>query len=69
MNEFIQSCNAVATYPKNIISHHEYQHTLQNYVDRLDRREAELFGAEDRASLHFWDLCDGALGPCCREAL
>ena len=60
MNDFIHSCNAAATYPKNLISHGVYLHTLQSYVDRLDSREGNLFGSENNASLDFWDLDDGA---------
>ena len=62
MNDFIHSCNAAATYPKNLLSPGEYQHTLQGYVDRLNQREKELFGSEDKAALDFWDLDDGATG-------
>lgn len=62
MNDFIHSCNAAATYPKNLISPREYQHTLQSYVDHLDAREKDedLFGDENQAALEFWDLDDGA---------
>ena len=72
MNDFIQSCKLATTYPKNLISpgeHQGYQHTLQNYVDNLDSRENELFGPEDKASLDFWDLDDGATGECTRQDL
>ena len=62
MNDFVRSCNAAATYPKNLIFSGEYQHTLQNYVDQLDMREGNLFGPRDKASLDFWDLDDGATG-------
>ena len=65
MNDFIQSCNAAATYPKNLISLSEYrgyQHSLQTYVDHLDSRESGLFGSEDKAALDFWDLNDGVTG-------
>jgi hypothetical protein len=64
MNDLIHSCRAAATYPKNIISPGEYQHSLQAYLDQLDRREAELFDSEDKAVLDFWDLEDGATGRC-----
>ena len=64
MNDFIHSCNAAATYPKNLVSRGEYQHTLQNYVNHLDSRESNLFGSEDKASLEFWDLVDGATSTC-----
>ena len=62
MNDFIDSCNAAGTYPKNLISPREYQHTLQRYVDHLDQCEEDLFGLEDKAALEFWDLEDGATG-------
>ena len=70
MNDFIQSCKLASTYPKNLISPGEYggyQHTLQNYVDKLDSREKELFGPEDKATLDFWDLEDGNTRNCCRQ--
>lgn len=59
MNDFVHSCNAAATYPKNLIFPGEYQHRLQNYVDHLDKHEAQLFDAESKGRLHFWDLDDG----------
>jgi hypothetical protein len=64
MNDLINSCNAAATYPKNLIAPGEYQHTLQTYVDHLDLHEGELFDSEDKAALDFWDLDDGATGRC-----
>ena len=69
MNEFVHSCDASATYPTNLISHNEYQHTLHNYVQILDERQDQLFGPEGKASLDFWDLDDGASSPCCNECL
>jgi hypothetical protein len=62
MNDFIHSCNAAATYPKNLISTEEYQHNLQSYADQLDQREVQLFSVEDKAHLGFWDLDEGASG-------
>ena len=59
MNDFTHSCDAAATYPKNLLCPGEYQHTLQNYVDHLDSREKDLFDVEDKAFLDFWDLDDG----------
>lgn len=67
MNDFIHSCNAAATYPKNLISPSDYQHTLQRYVNDLDEREARLFGVEDRATVNFVDLDDGATSTSCDE--
>lgn len=69
MNDFIHSCNAAATYPKNLIFPGEYQHALQTYVNNLDLHEDELFGAEDRAALDFWDLDDGATGTCYNDGI
>lgn len=60
MNHFASSCDAAATYPKNLISPNEYQHTLQGYVDELNVREEKLFDIDDKAALDFWDLDDGA---------
>ena len=60
MNDFIYSCTAAASYPRNLISHREYQHTLDNYVKELDQRDSQLFGSESNAVLDFWDLADGA---------
>ena len=64
MDVFIHSCNTAATYPKNIIYHGEYQHTLQTYLDDLDKRETDLFGLEEKASLDFWDLDDKGTSTC-----
>lgn len=62
MNDFIHSCHAAVTYPKNLVSPGEYQHILQSYIEHLDRNDKELFGVEDKAALDFWDLVDGATG-------
>lgn len=62
MNDFVHSCDAAATYPQNLISPNEYQHTLKSYIDDLNLREKYLFGSEDKAALEFWDLDDGATG-------
>ena len=63
MNDFAHSCNAADTYPKNLISSGAYQHTLQNYVDRLDERDNKLFvDVEDEAVLDFWELDDALAG-------
>jgi len=64
MNDLVNSCGAAATYPANLISPSDYQHTLQTYVDHLDKREGELFDTEDKAALDFWDLDEGATGNC-----
>lgn len=59
MDDFVNSCNAAATYPKNLISPGEYQHSLQSYRDQLDEREKQLFDVESKATLDFWELDDG----------
>lgn len=59
MNDFVHSCNAAPTYPKNLISPGEFQHSLQNYVNQLDERDALLFDVENKAALDFWELDDG----------
>ena len=69
MNDFVRSCNAAATYPKNLVSPGEYQHTLQSYVDHLDVREKDLFGVESNAALDFWDLDDGTTGSCYSQGI
>jgi hypothetical protein len=60
MNDLINSCNAATTYPKNLTSPNNYQHTLQEYVDLLDQRGGELFDVEDVAALDFWELDENA---------
>lgn len=64
MNDFIRSCDAAASYPKNLISPGEYKHALQSYVDRLDQHGGRLFGDDKKAALDFLDLDDGAIGTC-----
>lgn len=59
MNELVNSCNAAATYPKNLISPGEYQHSLQTHLDQLDERESQLFDVDNKAALDFWDFDDG----------
>lgn len=69
MNDFVNSCNAAATYPKNLISPGEYQHSLQNYVDQLDDRERQLFDVDDKAALDFWDLDNETASTCSQSNL
>jgi hypothetical protein len=64
MDDFVNSCNAAATYPKNLISPGEYQHSLQSYRDQLDEREKQLFDVETKATLDFWELDDGTASTC-----
>lgn len=59
MNDFVHSCHAAPSYPKNLISPGEYQHSLQNYVSQLDEHNTQLFDVEDKAALAFWELNDG----------
>lgn len=63
MNDFTHSCDAAHTYPKNLISPGEYRHSLQNYVDHLNRSDRHLFvDVDDDAVLDFWELDDGRPG-------
>ncbi len=64
MDDWVNSCHAAATYPQNLISPGEYQHSLQSYQDQLDEREKQLFDVDSKAALDLWELDDGAASTC-----
>jgi hypothetical protein len=51
MEHFLESCNQASNFPKNLIHHDTYEHNLKGYVERLDKRQLDLFSDEDKGSL------------------
>ncbi|KAE9381149.1 hypothetical protein N431DRAFT_538899 [Stipitochalara longipes BDJ] len=47
MERFVTSCDQAASFPKNLVHHDVYQHQLNAYLERLDKRELELFSNEE----------------------
>ncbi len=62
MDRFITSCNASANYPKNLVQHTIYEHTIVSYFQRLNEKEHRLFGDEAVAALDFWEMDDEGHG-------
>ena len=62
MDQVFRSCNASADYPKNLIQSNIHEFMVLSYFDKLNDREEDLFSAEDKAALEFWELGAGSKG-------
>jgi len=51
MEHFLKSCEQASDFPKNLIHQDTYQHNLNAYVERLDKRQLDLFSDEEKGSL------------------
>ncbi|KAH8748009.1 hypothetical protein F5882DRAFT_90006 [Hyaloscypha sp. PMI_1271] len=51
MERFITSCDQAASFPKNLLHHDVHMHKLNEYLERLDTREVELFSDEGNGKL------------------
>ncbi len=47
---------AAADYPRNIVRHNIYEHSLEAYCRLLDERESRLFAKEAEAAVDFWEF-------------
>jgi len=56
MNDLIESCRLANTFPKNLLCHNHHEYALNAYVRELDKRQSELFCADDAGAVDFWDL-------------
>jgi len=59
MEHLSASCNAAATYPRNLVRPNTYEYDLIGYTKRLDERQDSLFCNENKAVLDFWECHDG----------
>lgn len=55
MELFLGSCRNAADYPKNLVYHNPYEHSLVSYWERLDEQKSRLFFDETKAAVDFWD--------------
>ncbi|KAH7123564.1 hypothetical protein B0J11DRAFT_435355 [Dendryphion nanum] len=56
MDKLKKACDWERDYPLNIIYNDDYHHTLQNYYERLNVREKNLFWDKKGCSVDFWEL-------------
>lgn len=60
---FVQSYNEKNTFPKSLVRHNSYEHTLDTYVDRLENQKARLFlQDESLTSLKSWTFNEQTRG-------
>jgi len=50
------SCEDPMDFPKNIIRHNTYEHSLKAYHERLNEHEDRLFQSEENAAVDFSEL-------------
>ena len=60
--ELTRSIEAAADYPRNIVRHNNYEHSLEAYSRLLDARESRLFTKQAEASLDFWEFDIDGIG-------
>ena len=56
------SWDNAADFPKNLIHSNTYEFVTNAYFEQLNEREHNLFHAEDKAALHFWEFADTGKG-------
>ena len=54
--ELTKSIEAAADYPRNIVRHNIYEHSIEAYSRLLDIRENALFAKQAEAALEFWEF-------------
>ena len=54
--ELTVSIEAAADYPRNIVRHNTYEHSLEAYYQLLDARESRLFAKPADAALDLWQF-------------
>ncbi len=54
--ELTISIKAAADYPRNIVRHNTYEHSLEAYSRLLDESESRLFAKQAEAALDFWEF-------------
>jgi hypothetical protein len=56
MEQLLRSCDKAASFPRNIIHHDTYEHTLIAYEQRLNERQLDLFHKEENAEVDLIDF-------------
>lgn len=47
------SCEGSLDFPRNLIRHNSYEHTINSYHERLDEEESRLFQKEFKSAVDF----------------
>jgi len=56
MDQLFASCEQAMSFPANIIHHDTYDHNLKAYVERLNKRQIDLFHADGDAKVDIVDF-------------
>ncbi|KAF2265884.1 hypothetical protein CC78DRAFT_567210 [Lojkania enalia] len=56
MQQLQDACEDAQNYPMNLVHRNIYQHSLQDYHNRLNEREKDLFRDKENAIVDFWEL-------------
>ncbi len=52
-NQLDTSCEEALDFPKNLIRHNTYEHSIDSYYERLNEHESRLFHNEAQATVDF----------------
>jgi hypothetical protein len=72
MDELIRSFSGAHEYPKNLVCHQVYPHILESYIRKLDERNNNLFSADHKVLVDFWQFDHAGQGfwdKCVRDAV
>lgn len=58
MEQLQQSCDSFESYPLNLIRPNTFLHNLNDYLNRINIREKDLFRDKESSSVDFWELDD-----------
>ena len=56
MQQLHDACEIAQSYPTNLVHPNTYQHNLNDYLNRLNDRERDLFREKENALVDFWEL-------------
>ncbi|RDW85933.1 hypothetical protein BP5796_04258 [Coleophoma crateriformis] len=68
-DRFLVSCQNADQFPNNLVARGIFDYNLDDYRERLDQRQHDLFSSEDDGLLEFWEYSDEEQGmlPVFRE--
>ena len=54
--QLLVSCKEALLFPRNLVCHNDYEHTLNSYYNRLNEFQTKLFQDESKSALDFSEL-------------
>ncbi|RDW74883.1 hypothetical protein BP6252_06025 [Coleophoma cylindrospora] len=61
-DRFLVSCQNADQFPNNLVARGIFDYNRDDYRERLDQRQYDLFSSEDDGSLEFWEYVDEEQG-------